>query len=113
MQKCKFCGSNIPDEDTFCRYCGNRVKPKPSPYRTANSPKSEYQDRKSKNSFTVDFIKWTAAIMLAIIFLTIVMITIGFFVDESTVDNLNNVIELMTKLGTFIGQSITSSFFDY
>lgn len=113
MQKCKFCSSNIPDEDIFCRYCGNRVKPKPSPYRTANSPKSEHRDRKSQNSFTVNLLKWTAAIMLAILFLTIIMITIGFFVDESTVDSLDNVIELMSKLGTFIGQSIIFSFFGY
>lgn len=113
MQKCKFCSSNIPDEDNFCRYCGNRVKPKPSPYRTANSPKSEHRDRKSQNSFTVNLLKWTAAIMLAILFLTIIMITIGFFVDESTVDSLDNVIELMSKLGTFIGQSIIFSFFCY
>lgn len=109
MQKCKFCSSNIPDEDNFCRYCGNRVKPKPSPYRTANSPKSEHRDRKSQNSFTVRFLKWTATILLVIIFLAMVMIIMGFFVDESTVDSLDNVIDLMTKLGTFIGRLLTSS----
>ena len=109
MPKCKYCGSNVPDEDTFCRYCGNRVKSKPSPYRTANSPKSELQEYKSKNSFTVSFLKWTAAILSVIILLAMVMIITGFFVDESTVDSLDNVIDLMTKLGTFIGHLLTSS----
>lgn len=109
MLKCKYCNSDVPDEDTFCRYCGNRVKPKPSPYISVNSPRSKYQIHKKRNRSSADIIKATLTIILIYIFFITVMITISFFVDESTVDNLDNVIELMTKLGTFIGQSITSS----
>ncbi len=102
MQKCKYCNADVPDEDNFCRYCGNRVKPKPSPYISVKSPKSEYQMHLKRNRSSVDFIKATLTIMLIIAFVAIIMIAIGFFVDESTVDNLDNVIKLMTKLGTFI-----------
>lgn len=102
MLKCKYCNSDVPDEDNFCRYCGNRVKPKPSPYISVNSPKSEYQMSLKRNRSSVSFIKATLTIMMVITFVTIIMIAIGFFVDESTIDDLDNVIRLMTKIGTFI-----------